>query len=98
MAEALSRGGEDVGGFLHLVCLVPRNLTVLHQSHLLLLADLVKLLLGLFDLPKVPKDEDCFVTPKLIDSLKKEMDIKMACLYSNGNILRLKVSTSSSVS
>lgn len=50
MSEALACGGEDVGGLLHLVLLVTRSLGVLDQRRLLLLADLVELLLGLFEL------------------------------------------------
>lgn len=50
MSETLARGGEDVGGLLHLMLLVARSLGVLDQRRLLLLAHLVKLLLGLFEL------------------------------------------------
>lgn len=50
VSEALARGGEDVGGLLHLMLLVARSLGVLDQRRLLLLAHLVKLLLGFFEL------------------------------------------------
>lgn len=53
MSETLARGGEDVGGLLHLVLLVARSLGVLDQRRLLLLAHLVKLLLGLFEFAQV---------------------------------------------
>lgn len=81
VAEALSCGGEDVGGLLHLMCLVPRHLTILYQCHLLLLADLVKLLLCLFDLPKVPIDKGCL-------DITKRTFFKNISVYLNGNTLR----------
>lgn len=55
MAEAFACGRQDVGGLLHLVLLVARHLGILSQRRLLLLAHLVKLLLGLFELTQVPK-------------------------------------------
>lgn len=51
--EALPGGGEDVGGLLDFVLLVPGRLGVLGQGVLLLLAHFLKLLLGIFELPDV---------------------------------------------
>lgn len=53
VAEAFARGREDAGGLLHLVLLVARRLGILGQRHLLLLAHLVKLLLGILEFPQV---------------------------------------------
>lgn len=53
MSEALARGSEDVGGLLNFMLLVAGSLGVLNQSRLLLLAHLVKLLLGFFELAYV---------------------------------------------
>jgi len=53
VAEALACGGQDVGGLLHLVLLVARCLGVPDERRLLLLAHLVKLLLGLLELAQV---------------------------------------------
>ena len=53
VAEALARGGQDVGGLLHLVLLVARGLGVPGEGRLLLLAHLVELLLGLLELTQV---------------------------------------------
>lgn len=53
VTEALACGGQDVGGLLHLVLFVTRHLRVFHQSHFLLLAHFIKMLLGVFKLLQV---------------------------------------------
>ena len=57
MSEALARGSEDVGGFLHLVLLVTGRLSILDQRCLLLLTHFVKLFLGFFELTNVTAKE-----------------------------------------
>lgn len=49
VAEALPSGGQNVGGLLHLVLLVPGDLCVLGQGGLFLLTHFLKLLLGILE-------------------------------------------------
>lgn len=57
VTEALACGGQDVGGLLHLVHFVTGHLSVFHQSHLLLLAHFIKLLLSIFKLLQVSENK-----------------------------------------
>lgn len=54
MSEALAGDAERAGGFLHLVRLVPRRLSVLHLRYFHILTHLIELFLGLLELPNIP--------------------------------------------
>lgn len=54
MSETLASDAERASGLFHLVRLVPRRLSVLHLRYLHVLAHLIEVLLGLFELPNIP--------------------------------------------
>jgi len=54
VSEALAGDAECAGGFLHLMRLVPGRLSVLHLCYFHILAQPVKVLLGLLKLPNIP--------------------------------------------
>lgn len=54
VAEAPASDAEGAGGLLDLVRFVPGRLGVPHLGHLQVLAHLIKVLLGLLELPNIP--------------------------------------------
>ena len=81
MTEALARGGEDVGGLLHLVLLVARSLGVLGERRLLLLAHLVELLLGLFELAQVSGEREREEDEEGGESWNKALTMMCRCSF-----------------